>query len=332
MKGIRLFVAIIACFSWMLSYAQLPEKIGRPVPDSYCISTMESKLYTMINSYRQRYDLPQIPLSKSLCFVASEHVKDLFFHHPDQGACNAHSWSAQGNWKAFCYPRDENKKNSVWDKPKELTTYKGKGFEIVYYANDAVVIDSVISFWKSMDYFNSFLMNTGKWQGTRWNAIGIGIHENYACVWFGELPDPEGEPFICGQEPQKPTPQPKEKEDAVKQEKKEPQKEVQQKKDVTKVQAAVTTEKVKTTEPKVSHETPVAGNEHYYIIVKGAGPEKELQLFLKDLQAKGYKESRMVEKNGKTRISIMEFQDKSLADRALIQVKRTWADAWILKQ
>jgi len=330
MNGIRLFVAIVTFFSWMFSYAQLPEKISKPVPGSYCISTMEFKLYTMINTYRQRYDLPQIPLSKSLCFVASEHVKDLFFHHPDQGACNAHSWSAQGNWKAFCYPRDENKKNSVWDKPKELTPYKGKGFEIVYYANDAVVIDSVISFWKSMDYFNSFLMNSGKWQVTRWNAIGIGIHENYACVWFGELLDPEGEPSICGQEPQKTIIQPKE--DAVKDVKKEPQKEVQQKKEVAKLQPAVTTDKAKTTEPKVSHENPVTGKEHYYIIVRGVGPVKDLQVFLDDLLAKGYKEASLVEKNGKIRVSIMEFQDRVLADRALEQVKKTWTDAWILKQ
>jgi hypothetical protein len=334
MKPLTVF---FVCFAWMFSNGQLPEKAGKPVPGSYCISTMESKLYTMINSYRQRYDLPQIPLSKSLCFVASEHVKDLFFHHPDQGVCNAHSWSAQGNWKAFCYPRDENKKNSVWDKPKELTPYKGKGFEIVYYANDVVVIDSVISFWKSMDYFNSFLMNSGKWQGTRWNAIGIGIHENYACVWFGELPDPEGEPFTCGQEPPSPVSQPKEKpvqevkkepvqevkKEPIQEVKKEPGKPVQVKKDV---------DKSKATEPKPSNENPNAGTEHYYIIVKGVAPEKDLLVFLKDLKSKGYADSRLVEKNGKQRVAIMEFKEKSLADRALIQVKKIWADAWILKQ
>jgi len=26
----------------------------------------------------------------------------------------------------FCYPKDENKKNSVWDKPRELTKYLQK--------------------------------------------------------------------------------------------------------------------------------------------------------------------------------------------------------------
>jgi hypothetical protein len=289
----------------------------------------------MINAYRQRYDLPPIPLSKSLCYVASTHVKDLFFHHPDQESCNAHSWSDKGSWKPFCYPRDENKKNSVWDKPKELTSYRGKGYEIVYWENNAVIIDSIITFWKSMDYFNSFLMNTGKWQGKKWNAIGIGIHENYACAWFGELPDSEAEPDICGQEPQKTVSPPKEKPSIT--EKNEIEKKNVIKKDAEKKDGKIKSPseqkmKEKPAGPKVNRGNPVPGKEYYYIIVKGISPEKELKRFLKDLQSKGYSTSRLLEKNGKQRVSIMEFQEKSKADSALRQIKKTWLDAWILKQ
>ena len=321
----RILTVLVFCCSWMFSIAQMTENDAKPVPDSFCISSMEYKLYNMINAYRQRYDLPSIPLSKSLCYVASTHVNDLFFHHPDQGSCNAHSWSDHGSWKPFCYPRDENKKNSVWDKPKELTPYRSKGFEIVYWENDVVVIDSIIAFWKSMDYFNSFLMNTGKWQGTKWNAIGIGLHGNYACAWFGELPDPEGEPFICGQESQKTVLPPKER--PVQTEKKKPEKKEAEKK--------VPTEKKKEdkpAEPKVNIENPAPGKEYYYIIVKGVASEKENQQFLQDLRSRGYSTSRLLGKNGKQRVSIMEFQDKSKADSALKQVKKTWVDAWLLKQ
>ena len=325
MKVPRLLTVLVFCTFWMFSNAQMPGQTAKPVPASFCISSMEYKLYNMINAYRQRYDLPPIPLSKSLCFLSSTHVKDLFFHHPDQGSCNAHSWSDQGSWKPFCYPRDENKKNSVWDKPKELTPYRGKGFEIVYWENNAVAIDSIIVFWKSMDYFNSFLMNTGKWQGKKWNAIGIGIHENYACAWFGELQDPEGEPFICGQEPQKTVSPPKEK--PVLTEKKEPKK-----KDAEKKVPFELKKKEKPAEPKVNNENLVPGKEYYYIIVKGVAPEKECQRFLRDLQSKGYYASRLLEKNGKQRVSIMEFLYKSKADSALRLVKKTWQDAWILKQ
>jgi len=331
---------LLICFSWLVSSGQMPEKTGKPAPPSFCISSMEYKLYNMINAYRHRYDLPPIPLSKSLCVVASTHVRDLFFHHPDQGSCNAHSWSDQGSWKPFCYPRDENKKNSVWDKPKELTTYRGKGYEIVYWENNATVIDSIIAFWKSMDYFNSFLMNTGKWQGKKWNAIGIGIHENYACAWFGELPDPEGEPFICGQEPQESVvppnekPAPKETEKPLKKDivKKDVGMKDVEKKNVEIIAPSEPKKKEKDTGPKVMSEKEVPGKEYYYIIVKGISPEKELQLFLKDLQSKGYSASRLLETNGKQRVSIMQFREKSRADSALRQVKKRWQDAWILKQ
>jgi len=66
--------------------------------------------------------------------------------------------------------------------------------------------------------------------------------------------------------------------------------------------------------------------------VKGIAPEQELKLYLKNLQSKGYKNSRLIERNGKQRVSIMDFKEKSRADSALKQVKMTWPDAWILKQ
>jgi hypothetical protein len=42
--------------------------------------------------------------------------------------------------------------------------------------------------------------------------------------------------------------------------------------------------------------------------------------------------ARLLEKNGKQRVSIMEFPDKPRADSALRKVKKSWPDAWILKQ
>ena len=52
--------------------------------------------------------------------------------------------------------------------------------------------------WKDEDYFNSFLLNSGKWEGQNWNAIGIAIVENYVTAWFGQVADPEGEAVVCG--------------------------------------------------------------------------------------------------------------------------------------
>ena len=245
-------------------------------------------------------------MSKSLCYVASTHVKDLFLYHSDKGLCNSHSWSANGYWKPFCYPKDENKKNSVWDKPKELTKYKGKGYEIVYWENSVVVIDSIIAFWKSVDYFNSFLMNTGKWNGKKWNAIGVSIYENYAAAWFGELPDQENVPMICGTVPSDNSKKP-----AVA--KKEPPEKNNPKAESTKAKIL---------------QSPSG---RYYIVVKSQSPRNEMMRVLDDLKRQGYLEAKMLEKDKKLRVSILDYSLKSAADSALREVKKIYKDAWILK-
>jgi hypothetical protein len=289
------------------------------------------KLYRMVNEYRKQYDLPPIPLSRSLSYVASVHAKDLFLHHPDAGPCNFHSWSAHGTWKPFCYPRDENKKSSVWDKPKEITRYPGKGFEIVYWENNPVVIDSVINVWKSEEYFVSFLLNTGKWDGKKWNAIGIGIWENYACAWFGEVTDPEGAAWECGSKPMKAPadttavkpgpkaepkpkpgvkpPQPKPKADTLKAEKPSD-----------------------TVQKAVPADTSRVFKGTYYIIVRSGVPLNQADKAVAALKEKGYADPKVLEKDGKARISIFESRDKDVAMAKLRETKKTIRDAWLLKE
>lgn len=45
--------------------------------------------------YRIEKGLAEIPLSKSLTFVAQTHVKDMELN-PASGYCNMHSWSDKG--------------------------------------------------------------------------------------------------------------------------------------------------------------------------------------------------------------------------------------------
>jgi hypothetical protein len=287
------------------SHGQGVVKQVTDAPAGFCISENEWKLYRMINEYRRQYDLPSIPLSKSLCFVASTHAKDLFLHHPEDSPCNFHSWSDKGPWKPFCYPADENKKNSVWDKPKELSRYNSKGYEIVYWENSDVVIDSVINFWRSMEYFNSFLMNTGKWQGKTWNAIGIAIYENYALAWFGDVPDPEGAPDVCGREPQKP---------AVKAD------------SSAKAKPAPKPAPV-VVDPKVSPLSPGK----YYVIVKSQISLDDANKLVLDLNAKGFKDARVLSSDNKIRVSIYEAADRTEATKLLNEAKKSFRDAWLLK-
>lgn len=285
------------------AFAQKALKQGNPVPAVFCIDAREMNLYHMINDYRKQNNLPPIPLSKSLSYVADLHAKDLFAHHPDQGACNFHSWSNKGFWAPFCYPRDENKKNSVWDKPRELTKYPSRGYEIVYWENNPLVTDTVMMVWKTEEYFNSFLLNTGKWQGKPWNAIGIAVYENYACAWFGEVPDPEGAATVCGAAPEPP------------------------KRDTLTQPVKPATKPV--TEPKSPQTDSTSGV--YYIIVNTLLPKDKANQLANALKEKGYPDAKLIEKNGKLRVSIMESPDKTAMMGKLKEVKKIYRDAWILK-
>lgn len=316
MKEINRIAAtvILLMAGFYVTGQNLPVKQVMEVPQGFCITEDEWKLYRMINEYRRQYDLMPIPLSTSLCFVARTHVRDLYLNHPDQDPCNSHSWSDKGPWKPFCYPGDENKKGSVWDKPKELSKYNGKGYEIVYWENNAVMIDSVIAFWKSIDYFNSFLMNAGKWQGKRWSAIGIGIWENYAVAWFGEVPDPEGVPYVCGTETVKPQP---------------PADSMKPRQDSVKSQVPAKTETKQPAEVVPSQPVPQAAGK-FYIVVKSQLPLAESNRLADTLKAKGYPEAKVLQSNGKIRVVIYEALNREQANQKLAEAKKLYKDAWIL--
>ena len=311
-RNIQRFLTLFFLLFALAGNAQLVQKTLNAIPANFRVSEEEMRLYRMINDYRRRYDLPPIPLSKSLSYVASAHVKDLFFHHPDQEPCNFHSWSDKGPWKPFCYPKDENKKNSVWDKPKEITPYKEKGYEIVYWENNQVDIDSVINFWKTVPYFNSFLMNTGKWQGTKWEAIGIGIYENYACAWFGQVPDQIGPPLLVGENPPPLLP--------VK----------------AGADSGIKTETLKPVPAEV-HPTATAPadtvNKQYkcYIIIRANVPVKDTARLMKLYRDKGYTSVRFFPNDGKGRISVFETADRAEAQAKLKEIKTQARDAWMLK-
>jgi hypothetical protein len=310
LRLLGLFILFGAEFSAQCQKQYPQHKQELKIPVTYCISPVEVDLYNKINEYRKLYDLPPIPLSKSLSYVAKTHVRDLFLNRPDQGACNFHSWSDKGKWKPFCYPKDEKKNFSVWDKPKEITPYKSKGYEIVYWENNPVNIDSILPFWKSIDYFNSFLVYSGKWQGKKWLAIGVGIYENYAAVWFGEIPDPEGEPWICGRE--------QEKKNSI----------GDSGADTLKTPAEPAGEPMKP-ETRVVTE---ASSGVYYIIISSQQPRAKSDQLAVHLVAKGFKDAKVLAKDNKVRVSIMEVNEKSKADSALREVKKIYKDAWIYKK
>jgi hypothetical protein len=187
------YLIVLFVFISGLSFSQLPV-----VSDyqRHCVNDEERKLYNLIMSYRSEHQLPAIEFSKSLSYVARVHAIDLTQYRPDFGGCNPHSWSDKGNWKPCCYAQDENRIACMNQKPKELTGYKSKAWEVVYFGGEAATAGDAFGLWKEIALMNDYLLNSGKWT-KQWASIGVGIYGEYACVWFGEGADQAGLAINC---------------------------------------------------------------------------------------------------------------------------------------
>ncbi len=152
------------------------------------LSAEEKKLYDLVMQHRKEQGLAEIPLSKSLTFVAQTHAKDME-ENPATGDCNLHSWSDKGKWKACCYDDNHGNAPCMWTKPKELTSYKGIGFEIAHWSTYGTDAQTVLYSWKNSPGHNSVIINQGTWKNHEWKAIGIGIFGSYAVIWFGTSED-----------------------------------------------------------------------------------------------------------------------------------------------
>lgn len=172
------FLLFISLFSFLYSNAQNP-------------TVDEKKLYDLVMNYRKQNGLKTIPISKNLTKVAQIHVKDMHENKPVHGNCNLHSWSEKGEWSGCCYTSDHAKASCMWDKPRELTNYKGNGYEISYgsYGTEASA-ERALNSWKNSTGHNNVILNKGIWDD-EWKAIGVGIYKGYAVIWFGKMLDEE---------------------------------------------------------------------------------------------------------------------------------------------
>ena len=183
-----LFLLVCASFTLLKSNKE-PE---------FKLSQKEQQLFDDINEYRKENGLPTIVLSKSLTIVAQTHAHDLSYNRPFNKKCNMHSWSDKGKWSSCCYTEDHKQSECMWKKPQELTKYKGNGFEISHgysqfekFSGDTVTAVTALDGWKSSKGHNNVILNKDIWAKMKWNAIGIGINRDFACVWFGTDVDPE---------------------------------------------------------------------------------------------------------------------------------------------
>jgi hypothetical protein len=185
----------------------------------------------------------------------------------------------------------------VWDKPRELTKYPSKAYEIVYWENTPLEKDTIIMVWKTEEYFNNFLLNSGKWQGKQWQAIGLAVYENYACAWFGEDPDPE--------------------------------------QGITDSRPAVQTKQIADPLPAGVEVTAAIQDSVapvYYIIVKTNLTQEASGKFVDGLKQSGYPDAKVLGKDAKLRISAFESSDRVKATAKLKEIKKVYKDAWLLKK
>jgi hypothetical protein len=146
----------------------------------------DGTLAEVINAYRVEKGLPEIPVSPSLTTVAEAHVRDLSENHPNTANCNLHSWSDKGNWTACCYTDDHANAGCSWSKPRELTKYKGNGYEIAAWSSNGITASQALSMWKNSEGHHNVILNKGVWADAAWNAMGAAIYNGYAVVWFGQ--------------------------------------------------------------------------------------------------------------------------------------------------
>lgn len=187
----KAFIILIVMLYSLHNFAQ------KDIPSEYCINTNEIELFNQLNQLIDEYGKTELELSASLSYVANIHVNDLFKNRPDTSVCNLSSWSGNGDWTACCHNPYVPQQDCMWDKPKELTTYPYRGYELVSYFEDDFTIDSVMKLWSTSKEVLDMILTEGNFKKKKWICMGVGINSNYVSVWFGQRSDKVKPPDIC---------------------------------------------------------------------------------------------------------------------------------------
>lgn len=290
---------IYSLFIVLLLFAIGVSAQNKSIHEDFCITQREYQLYELINQYRAKLMLDPITLSNSLCYVAKTHAKDLAQNYPIGVDCNMHSWSANGDWKPFCFPSDQNRKNDVKDKAKELTSYPGKAWEITYWDNQELDLDDVLAFWTSIEYTAAMLSNTEKWKDKAWKSIGVGIYDGYVLLWLGQMEDVELNTVIC-----------------------ETGEKIMNK--------SIPNELVVPLTSKTSNTENSARD--YFIIIGSYNKKADAQSAIDSYHQMGYPNAILLEEQGKIRVAIDKLSSESEANEALAKYRNKFQGAWVFSK
>ena len=261
------------------------------IPADFCISAEELRLYTLINDYRKAMTMHEIPLSKSLCYVARKHALDLDLNNPDTNTCNFHSWSDKGNWTACCFEKDVKDKSCMISKPREITAYPGYAYEVVYWENKSANADKAFDQWRETSAARSLITNFKEWENYSWNAMGVSIHKGFAIAWFGEETDPEQQTRVCGS-------------DRV----------IENKPPATREEQLIVS----------------VATGRFYVIVASFNALEDAKTELNEFIKEGFKKAKVVTKDNKFRISLSDYPTMDQANKAKNELPAKYKGAWVL--
>jgi hypothetical protein len=277
-------ILIILLFSGARTIGQVPD---------ICLTKEEYRLYSLINEYRTKQGLSIVPVSRSLCYVAKIHARDLYFNRPDTGFCSLNSWSDKGPWTACCHSRVNPNPLCIVKKPSELMKYSGEGHEICYWDSKALQPDTIFKFWLSIEQARELLMNQNKWASFNWNAMGVGLYKGYASLWVGEQKDSLPEPALCADTPGA---------DKIELPFKEPQNEV------------------------VS-----ASTGRSYIIFGSFGSLEDAIKVVQNYKKKGFNQAKVLVKDNTCRVSLADYPTQKEALDAKKLLSAEYKDSWVTK-
>ena len=68
---------------------------------------------------------------------------------------------------------------SMWDKPRELTSYDSAGYEILAMGSSkfSSAVVQAIAQWSASSVHNAVILNLSPWSGLPWAALGCGMSQ-----------------------------------------------------------------------------------------------------------------------------------------------------------
>jgi len=289
----------------------------------------ETILFNMINDMRIQNKLPAIPFSSDLCKVANTHIADLIKYKPQDKGCSLHSWSGSGKWTSCCNTKEVFGIQCMKSKPREITGYKGDGFELIYWGEDKASPEEAAALWKQVDASSDMILSRAKWSSYQWKALGVGMKDGFAILWLGDSINSKAQDNLPDYIPEVAKPAAKAA-PVVKQQVTEKET-AKSKPESTKPKTETLRKSGNVSETAVKQ--PVSNNTGKFFIIAGSFATLEAAgKELKIIKQKGYPAAFILEGESLFRIALTSYDTKEKADLKKNELKDIFPGVWVYKR